>query len=869
MRLLNSCLLAFALVVTPIVNHVGEAETMDARQSVAIWPRPQQQTARHDGFRLPRMVGLVRGPHADDNAERVVRDILTAAGVQEVRADRHLPVVVWLGDGNEALARLDVPNAQGLPAGGYVLAAGQGQIVLDGVDADGTFYAAQSLRQVVQHGQVPGVAVRDWPDMQYRGSIEGFYGTPWSHAERLSHLDYLGAHKMNTYEYAPKDDPYHRGQWRDPYPPDKLAQLGELITRARANRIHFTFALSPGLSICYSSDQDLTALLAKFESIYALGGRSFNVPLDDIDPNTWHCDTDQAKFGNPGNAAAGQAQAYLLNRVEQWVRDKGDVAPLQMVPTEYYTNTDSPYKQALRTQLSQDVIVHWTGVGVVPGTITDDQAAQARAVFGHQLLLWDNYPVNDYIAGRLPMAAYVGRQTGLSKQLSGIVSNPSNQPTVSQLALFSYADFTWHDQGYDPDEAWHAAIAEATGGDRRTEAALAAFADLNTYDSTLHQKQAPVLAGQNAQFWARWDNDPRSATAHLRSYVDDLTEAPDRIRATMPNPAFAAEAKAWLDAAELWSRAQLAAVNMLDAQAHADGAEAWSQRQRIQPLIDQALSIRDTRLPHSNVAPKVGDGVIDTFIAQAKAKNDAWLGLPPRPTPMTSLGTWQDNVPNRMLDDDQNTYYYADRSVSTGDYIGVDLGQQHELGDIDIQMTTPQIPNDYLHQGILEYSADGVNYSPLTTGNTTEIRFTPPPGTKARYVRYRATADQIYWVVVREFLVKLNDVPEVTGTPTGRLTAASDNNLDTWYRATTPPQPGDALTITAPKAQPLARVLVFASPETRARIEVRTDGTWRPVGELRRGYAELRTPRGIPIDAVRLDWAPGSPAPAIADVILR
>ena len=122
-----------------------------------------------------------------------------------------------------------------------------------------------------------GVEIRDWPTMRYRGSIEGFYGTPWSHADRLDHLDYLGAHRMNTYEYAPKDDPYHREQWRDPYPADKLAELGELVDRARQNKVDFTFALSPGLSICYTDDADFQALIAKFEALYALGARSFNV----------------------------------------------------------------------------------------------------------------------------------------------------------------------------------------------------------------------------------------------------------------------------------------------------------------------------------------------------------------------------------------------------------------------------------------------------------------------------------------------------------------------------------------------------------------------------------------------------------------
>jgi hypothetical protein len=51
--------------------------------------------------------------------------------------------------------------------------------------------------------RTPEVTIHDRPAMRYRGSAEGFYGTPWSHADRLDHLTYLGAHKTNTYVYAP------------------------------------------------------------------------------------------------------------------------------------------------------------------------------------------------------------------------------------------------------------------------------------------------------------------------------------------------------------------------------------------------------------------------------------------------------------------------------------------------------------------------------------------------------------------------------------------------------------------------------------------------------------------------------------------
>jgi hypothetical protein len=132
-----------------------------------------------------------------------------------------------------------------------VLAAGRsggrGVVALAGADAAGTFYAAQTLRELIDGGQLDDVVVRDWPAMPLRGVIEGFYGAPWSTEARLRQLDFYGRTKQNVYVYSPKDDPFLRAQWRDPYPPDRLAVIRRLIDRAAANHVEFTYALSPAV----------------------------------------------------------------------------------------------------------------------------------------------------------------------------------------------------------------------------------------------------------------------------------------------------------------------------------------------------------------------------------------------------------------------------------------------------------------------------------------------------------------------------------------------------------------------------------------------------------------------------------------------
>jgi hyaluronoglucosaminidase len=740
-----------------------------------VWPVPQQVTPRPDGFALTPVAGVVRDDGTDPAVLDVVTRVLRDAGVRQVRTattDPGTPVTVWLAHQDRVLRRLRVSGPAGLPPEGYVLAAGyagdRAQVVLDGVDPDGLFHAAQTFRQVVRRGAVPGVAIRDWPSMRYRGSIEGFYGTPWTQAERLDHLDYLAAHRMNAYEYSPKDDPYLRERWREPYPPDRLAQLAEVVDRARRDHLRFTYALSPGLSVCYSDPDDAAALLSKLDSVYALGARSFAVPLDDITEDAWHCPADASHFGTATGAAFGTAHAFLLNQVVEWARGKGDVRPVQIVPTQYADVADSPYKAALREHLDPSVVVLWTGTAVIPATITADQAAAARTVYGHEILVWDNYPVNDYIPGRLPLAAYTGRQPGLSGKLLGVLSNPANQPAVSKLALFSVAAFGWHDSGFDPAVAWTAALAELSGGDPGTVAALRVFADVSTLDGTLHQAQAPQLASDIARFWRRWGDANRAepgvggrdtALADLRATVDALVAAPARIRAGVTDPAFAAQAAAWLDATVLWGLAMRAAVDVLAAELNHDAAAAWAARQRVDGLVARAQSIRDTRAPHSGVAPRIGDGVVDAFLTTVGGQFNDWLAASRRPvSASSSLGTYRDAVPARMVDGIPDSYYSSDRPADIGDYVQVDLGAPHPLGTVTVLMGTPDGPDDYIHSGTLEYSVDGASWEPLTNGSAPEITAAAPAGTTARYVRYRSVVDNgPNWVAVREFTVGVLD----------------------------------------------------------------------------------------------------------------
>lgn len=552
-------------------------------------------------------------------------------------------LTVRLGPGT----RSDIASALGTTATpdraeGYALrvsVSGSGaQVALGGKDATGQFYAVQTLRQLFVRAdgggwRVTGVQAIDYPSMPLRGTIEGFYGQPWTHAERLDQMDFHGDVKANTYVYAPKDDPYHRGKWREPYPADKLAELGELVERASANHVRFTFAVSPGESICYSDPADRKALKDKLQVLYGLGTRAFSVPLDDINYTRWNCEADRAAYGEPGAGPAGKAQVDLLNDVQRtFVATHEGVWPLQMVPTEYYDNTDSAYKRALRETLDPAVEVMWTGQGVVPAQITEAEAEQAAQVFGRKVFVWDNYPVNDFgnTGGRLLLAPYDKRQAGLSEHLSGIVANPMNQPYASKVAVFGAADFTWNDLAYDARRNWRNAMSYLAGGDAGTTDALLVFGDLQHLAPTFGapwQPQAPELSRRTAEFWEKWDaGDRTGAVGGLRSYATAVQQAPATIRGGSVQKGFTVDAAPWLDATALWGEAVVTMLDALAARQAGDkdasdrllaASDALQQRAR-------AVRVDPPRNSWGKVQPKVGDGVLDTFLLQAGIRLQLW-----------------------------------------------------------------------------------------------------------------------------------------------------------------------------------------------------------------------------------------------------
>ncbi|MCY7419102.1 MAG: protein O-GlcNAcase [Chloroflexi bacterium] len=406
----------------------------------------------------------------------------------------------------------------------------------------------------------PGTAERpdasETPDASpfaVRGVIEGYYGRPWTHEQRLRLIDFVGGRGMNTFVYTPKDDPLVRREWRTAYDGDALAHLRELLDRCRANGMGLTYCASPGLDIRHSDEADLTALVAKLQSVAALGVDSFGLLLDDI-PRVLHHAEDRAAFSD-----LATAQVHVIDRV---FRALGPTVTLTVCPTIYRGTGTEPYLAQLGGALDPRVGLYWTGRSICSETLDLADAATFARTTNRLPTYWDNYPVNDVAMGyELHIGPYQGRDPHLSRASVGIVANGMELFESSLIPFATIADYLRAPESYDPETSWQQAIRDVVG-DADADA-FGLFAD-NVRSSCLTESDAPIVSQALESFHFRHDRgDGVAASAELGALADRLLEAAAHLlRGPVVNRALIDEVRPWLVAFELGAQALRAIADL-------------------------------------------------------------------------------------------------------------------------------------------------------------------------------------------------------------------------------------------------------------------------------------------------------------------
>jgi hyaluronoglucosaminidase len=400
-----------------------------------------------------------------------------------------------------------------------------------------------------------------------RGVIEGFYGTPWTHEQRLDLIRFITPRGMNAFVYAPKDDPLVRRDWRLPYSGAQLERLSELATECGRHAVDFVYSLSPGLSIRYSSPEDLDALAGKFDSVAALGVRAFGLLLDDI-PDTLQHDSDRQAFPDLVDAHIALVRG-LFGRF-------GHDRRLIVCPTQYSGDGDEDYITRLGRGIDPRIDLFWTGRRIVSPTLDLIDAAAFVRSTGRPPTYWDNYPVNDVAMGHeLHIGPYRGRDRHLWRFAAGIIANGMELFESSKIPFATIADYLDSPESYDPEASWQKALRDVVG--EADLEAFALFAD-NVRSSALSADDAPIVTSALAAFAFESEHGAgqREASRDLESLAERLLAAAEHLlRGPVRNRALIDEARPWIEAFEIGAQAlqciaRLAGAERLEHDARAE-----------------------------------------------------------------------------------------------------------------------------------------------------------------------------------------------------------------------------------------------------------------------------------------------------------
>jgi len=642
-------------------------------------------------------------------------------------------------------------------AEGYFLRISPKEIVLAGYDERGTYYAVQTLRQLMEDGQLPVTDITDWPDIRFRGVVEGFYGAPWSHEARLRQLKFYGENKMNTYIYGPKDDPYHSSpNWRLPYPEQEAKQLKELVQVAKENAVDFVWAIHPGKDIKWTQE-DRDNLLGKFNKMYDLGVRSFAVFFDDIS----------------GEGTKADKQAELLNYIdEQFVKVKKDVTPLIMCPTEYnksWSNVKGGYLTTLGTKLNGSIHIMWTGDRVIADMYEGDTEKGGMKWINNLIqrpaYVWWNFPVSDYVRDHLLMGPVYGNDKHIADLMSGFVTNPMEHAESSLLAIYGVASYAWNPEEFDSEKAWRDAMKEILpSAARELEIFATHNSDLGPNGHGYRRDESVALKPVAKSFlndYLQKGTYAESDFATLEETFTQMVEAADILLTTTENPALIAEMKPWLLQHKLMGETGEEVLCLVKALEAGNQDYFLRKYKHVKALQQQMFDVDQTYnqnpyQPGVKTAGLVIKPLIDQTFAKAvemyNAKYDAQLDGKSDYIPhiLTSDVNQLKHIPlrqktNRILVSPANEVI---KWQGKG-YMTIELDKVYPALAIDIDFGKPEVSA----WGVLEISTNGKDWQKIDYKQNKNRIHVDGGKTPVKAVRFSNSQDQEQEVYLRNFTI--------------------------------------------------------------------------------------------------------------------
>lgn len=326
------------------------------------------------------------------------------------------------------------------------------------------------------------------------GTVEGFFGRPYSWTERTELMRRLQPHGYGFYLYAPKADPYLRRRWREPCPAADLAAMATFAQACREAGVAFGVGLSPFELHFDITTEAKAALAEKLAALDDAGCRWLAIFFDDMK-------------GDLAELAGRQAE------IVAFAADHSRAERLIVCPSYY---TDDPvldrvfgprpanYLRDLGAALDPAIDLMWTGEEVCAREFSVGHIEKVSQEMGRKPLLWDNYPVNDgpRMSRHLHLRAFTGRPAAIGAHIAGHAVNPASQPTLSAIPMLTLAASYREGSAY----AYGRALREAAEAICGPDLAQRLVADLLTLDDAGLDGLAPERRDRLRERYAAFDH---------------------------------------------------------------------------------------------------------------------------------------------------------------------------------------------------------------------------------------------------------------------------------------------------------------------------------------------------------------------------
>ena len=753
------------------------------KKEYKVFPTPQKVTYDEGVTKLHKQVNLVMGDQLDIYTRNRLKSVLQDHQISYTSSQT--PVAgatnIYLGvHGQESQAEKEMSGiSQGLfdKIDAYALSIKNNTISIVGKDTDAVFYGLTTLKHMLNESAAPvlrNVTVEDYAEIKNRGFIEGYYGNPWSNADRAELMRYGGDLKLTQYFFAPKDDPYHNKKWRELYPEEKLAEIRELARVGNQNKTRYVWTIHPFMNnrIRFGNDadyqKDLETIKAKFTQLMDVGVREFGILADDA----------------PSPVGGYNSYNRLMKDMTDWLTKKqatyvGLRKEMIFVPGQYWGNGREDELKALNENLPTSTSMTLTG-GKIWGEVSENFLSNlknnltAGGKTYRPVSLWVNWPVTDNSKQHLILG---GGEKFLHPNvdpslLSGIMLNPMQQSEPSKIALFSAAQYAWK-QWKSEEEAKKVndiAFNFVENGKFTDSEASIAFRELgkhminqNMDGRVVKLEESVELAPKLATFMSKLKagQDVSAEREGLRAEFAKLKAAAQLYKAS-GDEKMRAQIHYWLDNTIDQMDALSALLDGTEAIATNDSAKLWDSYYKGLKLYEQSQTHTFHYVDHYEKA-ELGVQHIRPFLLGLREilATEVQKALHPDQVISTFITnrTGVEGGLAEVTDGDLGTHALikSPNSIKTGDYIGLKFNKAVPLQNLTFAMGTQANPRDTFNNAKVEYLNENDEWvtlsEPSYTGNESLIKY-EKLNIRAKAVRMIATSDRDNtWFAVREIAV--------------------------------------------------------------------------------------------------------------------